>query len=346
MLIVGLGEHDMILGCKWFEVTGVLIDCKNRCLIWPESDPKEKSWAKILTTTKKNLESIAAKQYQEDADRRDKLMDKEPRTILRRLAGSLLAPTWKGEQAEQYRKMQEEFKGKPPRDREAARPRPKHKKGVQSTFFIDICGITAAAFQANLRRENNTFFATSLYEIGRELEDRVLNNPNDAPPGARRAGETELQWLRRVLPKQFADYADTFSQEASNELPPRRSYDHKITIDDPKGPDGLGYSPLHHHSEYELQEMKRFLEENLQRGFIEPSQAPYASPVLFIKKPSGALRFCVDYRKLNALTHKDRYLLPLIGEILARLARAKVYTKLDIRQTFHRIRMDPSSEEL
>src|SRR3954453_6153268 len=117
-------------------------------------------------------------------------------------------------------------------------------------------------------------------------------------------------------------------------------------IDDPKGPDSLGYSLLRYHSEYELQEMKRFLEENLQRGFIEPSQAPYVSPVLFVKKPNVALWFCVDYRKLNALTRKDRYPLPLIGETLARLARAKVYTKLDIRQAFHRIRMDPSSEEL
>jgi hypothetical protein len=45
--------------------------------------------------------------------------------------------------------------------------------------------------------------------------------------------------------------------------------------------------------------MKRFLEENLQRGFIEPSQAPFASPVLFVKKPNGALQFCVDYQRLN-----------------------------------------------
>lgn len=54
----------------------------------------------------------------------------------------------------------------------------------------------------------------------------------------------------------------------------------------------------------------------------------------------------MDYRKLNALTRKDRYPLPLIDETLARMASAKVYTKLDIRQAFNRIRMDPDSEEL
>jgi len=55
------------------------------------------------------------------------------------------------------------------------------------------------------------------------------------------------------------------------------------------------------------------------------------SPVLFVKKANGSLRFCVDFRKLNALTYKDRYPLPLIDETLARLAKAKVYIKLDIR---------------
>ena len=149
-----------------------------------------------------------------------------------------------------------------------------------------------------------------------------------------------------MLPKEYGSYTDVFSKEASNVLPPHRSYDHKVQIDDPKGSESLGYSPLRHQSTQELQEVKRFLEENLHRGFIEPSQAPFASPVLFVKKPNGGLRFCVDYRKLNNLIKKDRYPLPLINETLARLSRAKVYTKLDIRQAFYRIQMDPESEEL
>jgi hypothetical protein len=87
------------------------------------------------------------------------------------------------------------------------------------------------------------------------------------------------------------------------------------------------------------------LTDNLAKGFIEPSQAPFAAPVLFVKKPNGSLRFCIDFRTLNTLTHKDRYLLLLIDETLARISNTKVFTKLDIRQAFHRIRMDPASEE-
>jgi Retroviral aspartyl protease len=75
MLIMSLGEHDMILGRKWFAETGVLIDCKNRRLIWPEDVPHAKNWGRILTTTKKTLElSTVNWQHQQDADRRDKAM--------------------------------------------------------------------------------------------------------------------------------------------------------------------------------------------------------------------------------------------------------------------------------
>jgi len=137
-----------------------------------------------------------------------------------------------------------------------------------------------------------------------------------------------------------------FSKEASNVLPPLRAYNHKIQLHNPEDIDGLGYSPLRKQSTQQLLEVKRFLEENLKKGFIEDSSAPFASPILFVKKHDGSLRFCIDFRKLNNVTRKDRYPLPLIDETLSRLAKAKIYTKLDIRQAFHRIRMDPDSEEL
>jgi hypothetical protein len=77
--------------------------------------------------------------------------------------------------------------------------------------------------------------------------------------------------LKRILPPEYTKYADVFSREASNVLPPHRPYDHRIYIDDPRGAAALGYLPLHNHSMHELQVMKRFLEENLKSGFIVPS---------------------------------------------------------------------------
>ena len=81
----------------------------------------------------------------------------------------------------------------------------------------------------------------------------------------------------------------------------------------------------------ELEEVKRYLTDNLSKGFIEPSQAPFTSPILFVKKANSSLRFYIDFRKLNDLTYKDHYLLLLIDEMLARISKAKIFTKLNIR---------------
>ena len=92
--------------------------------------------------------------------------------------------------------------------------------------------------------------------------------------------------------------------------------------------------------------LKDTLREYLNRGFIMPSKAAYTSPVLFTPKPNGGWRFYVDYRKLNRIIKKDKYLLPLINKTFRRIIRAKVFTKLDIRYAFHRIRIHPNSEKL
>jgi Reverse transcriptase (RNA-dependent DNA polymerase) len=92
-------------------------------------------------------------------------------------------------------------------------------------------------------------------------------------------------------------------------------------------------------SQDELRVLKKYLDDSLKKGFISPSTSQAASPVLFVKKPGGGLRFCVDYRALNAITVKDRYPLPLVTEILTRLSKAKYFTKLDVIAVFNRIRI-------
>ena len=64
---------------------------------------------------------------------------------------------------------------------------------------------------------------------------------------------------------------------------------------------------------------------------IKPSQSPYGAPVLFVKKPDGSLRFCVDYRALNKISVKDKYPLPRAEELIDRLSGAKYFTGLDLR---------------
>jgi hypothetical protein len=124
MLIVKLGDHDMILGRKWFAATGVLIDCRNRKLVWPQDRPRDTGWARILTTTRKNLEHNIKKEHQTDADRRDKLIavaeTRRPRILQRDPAR---ARTWRADQIDQYQKMSVELS----RDHEQAQKLPPTK---------------------------------------------------------------------------------------------------------------------------------------------------------------------------------------------------------------------------
>jgi hypothetical protein len=92
-------------------------------------------------------------------------------------------------------------------------------------------------------------------------------------------------------------------------------------------------------SNKELDLVKEYLIEHLNKGFITASQSPYGLPVMFVRKPGGGLRFCVDYRRLNTVIKKDRYPLPLIQETLAQLTNTKTMTKIDIRYTFNQIRL-------
>lgn len=176
-------------------------------------------------------------------------------------------------------------------------------------------------------------------------QSSMLEDQNEKKWALKKTGHlnAEFRNLEAQVPPQYHDFLCVFSEAESHILPPSRPYDHKIELETNST---LNYGPLYNQSAEELQQVKQYLMENLKKGWIEPSKAPYSSPVLFVKKPNGGLRFCVDYRKLNAITKKDRYPLPLIDETLARLCKAKIFTKLDIRQAFHRIRMCADSEEL
>ena len=97
-------------------------------------------------------------------------------------------------------------------------------------------------------------------------------------------------------------------------------------------------------SQNELLVLRNTLNGLLDKGFIRVSQSSAAAPVLFVKKPGGGLRFCVDYHGLNKITRKDHYPLPLIQETLNSISKAKFFTKLDVIAAFHKIRVEEGDE--
>jgi hypothetical protein len=192
---------------------------------------------------------------------------------------------------------------------------------------LTICEISAAAFQLSTRRRDHEVFTTSLYEIDRLLEDaEPLKTSPDPLEEQRLAQVSKAKELAGItqdvahmenkahnpleedefarLPALYQEYRDVASKAESNKLPPHRSYDHQIELEKGASTSDLKFHPLYRMSAEELEVVKKYLVENLDKGFIEPSQAPFAAPILFVKKADGSLRFCIDFRKLNLLTKK------------------------------------------
>lgn len=125
----------------------------------------------------------------------------------------------------------------------------------------------------------------------------------------------------KLVPAAYHDLLSAFSKQKADELPPHRTYDLSIDVEEGKQPP---YGPLYSLSALELETLSKWLDENLAKGFIRASTSPAGAPILFVKKKNGELRLCVDYRALNNITIKNRYPLPLIPEALDRLRGAQV----------------------
>ncbi len=132
------------------------------------------------------------------------------------------------------------------------------------------------------------------------------------------------------------EFADVFPDKLPPGLPPKRSVDHHIDLEEGAVPSSR---PDYKKSLPEYDEMQRQIKEMIERGEIRPSVSPYGAPVLFVKKPDGSLRMCIDYRALNKQTVQNRYPLPRIEEMLDRLGKAKYFSKLDLRSGFNQIRV-------
>jgi hypothetical protein len=145
-----------------------------------------------------------------------------------------------------------------------------------------------------------------------------------------------------MVPEPYRDFAKVFSEEESHRLPKHQPWDHAIDLE----PNAVTHWKVKSYpmSPAEQVELDKWLEENLAKGYLQPSKSPMASPVFFIKKKDGKLRLVQDYRRLNKITIKNRYPLLLAADIINWLTGAQLFTKFDVHWGYHNIRIKSGDE--
>ncbi|KAI1006229.1 hypothetical protein K3495_g1992 [Podosphaera aphanis] len=196
---------------------------------------------------------------------------------------------------------------------------------VVSTTFISLIKLAK-------RKPASRIFAISMEDINKALETKSTDTPD---------------LIYAQLPDQIKHWLQLFIEDQESTLPPHRASDMKTNLEkDDKGREKpIPWGPLYGMSRDELLVLRKTLTDHLDKGWIRASSSPGGAPVLFVKKPGGGLRFCVDYRALNAITEKDRYPLPLIRETLRAVSKSTWITKVDVRAAFHKLSIREGDEE-
>ena len=351
-LITKLGQHLLILGKPWMQKHGIILDMScDKLTFWPRHCQHPGSLLVAVNTpveshlsTSVHLRINAIMLLAPDVDNpttssnapaepqnmhtkaKNSKKSKKLNAIKTSQAIPGMQPTYQGvskladKEGEKYVIPVKRIL-KP-----ATIPKPKVEL-ADETKPIDLAFIGETPFTYLAKQKNVEIFAISIRDIEYQLE-KATKTPMD---------------LKTVVLKEYHEFLDVFSKEASDTLSEHSKYDHKIWF--LEGYKNHGNSPLRAMSEPKLQFMKKFVEVHLKKGFIKASSAPCLSSIMLTVKLGRSVQFCVDYRRLNEFTVKDAYPIPLIKETLVQLKNAKVLTKIDIQQVFYKLRMAVDLED-
>ena len=140
---------------------------------------------------------------------------------------------------------------------------------------------------------------------------------------------------------QYSDLQNVFEQAEKTQLSNHRFYDHIIDLEEGKA---LSFNVLYSMSSTELKILCEYINKNLETELIRHFSSAAASSMMFVSKKDETLRSVINYRELNKITVKNQYSLPLITEALDRLSRVKIFSKLNIKDAYHCIRIQKGDE--
>ena len=146
----------------------------------------------------------------------------------------------------------------------------------------------------------------------------------------------ELATLEFILPK-YKEYNDVFEKiEKKIPLPKFSENDHEIVLETPEK---LITGSIYNTNEKKTKFFQVYIKRNLKKSYIRYSKSKITQPVMFVPKKNGELKMCVDYRRINAVTVKNKYPLPLMADMKTKFRDARYFTILDLRNVFNFIKV-------
>jgi hypothetical protein len=198
---------------------------------------------------------------------------------------------------------------------------PEIKKDASLKF--DIAQIGAAPFSLLSKRKKIEMFTVIMQDIEKAFNPKHIVDPFT------------------LLPKEYHEFLHLFLRKTADQFFPHRPCDHIIPLIESKQ---SPFRPLYGMSLDKPKILRKYLDNNLAKGFIRPSSSPAAAPILFIRKPGKDFRLCVNYRDFNVITIKNRYPLPLVKETLNLMCGTVIFTKFNVVAAFHNLRMKLGEE--
>ncbi len=318
MLITRLNQHQMILEKTWMNKIDLVIDMQINSL----------RFSNFNSTSQKSIALFSSNKS---------IMKWKSLTSTHILKRSFTFVTF---QFSQNKKFIEQLKQ---HDATLTNINSKSTFNLKSFSFssINIAMIETATYRMLVKWSDVKIFAVIILKID-WLITTVENKSEEV--NLHELSHVEiLEKIKVKLSLEYHEYIDMFDRAMIDQLSSHHFYDHKIEL---INEETFFWSRLYQMFNHKLQKIKKYLINHLNKEFIFFSFASYVSLILFIEKKDDSLRFCIDYRKLNALIKRDRYSLSLIDETFVCIQESKYLTRLNIIVMFNKLCMHLDSKDL